>query len=57
MSADKNMRFFETARHFEEVEQEIKSWIPHINIVKPNTFREKINTQLNHYLKQEEKYR
>jgi len=42
---------------FEEVEQEIKSWIPHIHIIKPDTFREKINTQLYHYLQQEENNR
>jgi predicted DNA-binding transcriptional regulator YafY len=42
---------------FEEVEQEIKSWIPHIHIISPEHFREKIHTQLKHYMKREENHR
>jgi predicted DNA-binding transcriptional regulator YafY len=42
---------------FAEVEQEIKSWIPHIHIISPDDFREKIHAQLKSYMKKEESHR
>ena len=43
-----------TVSHDEDIDNIIKSWLPHIEILKPKRFREKLHKELKEYLKKVE---
>jgi len=49
--------FSSVVSSFEEIEPEIKSWIPHIRLISPDDFRKKIEAQLKAYLNKQERTR